>query len=78
MIRLSLISCLALFLLGCTTESYTEPCPRGSGCIVNDRARPIYNYDPDSDSMKRDRRMERVRDQGTADKSTDQGSIFGW
>lgn len=55
----------ALLLVGCG-GTYQN------GCREREPS-PIYKYDPESGEYRRDRRMERVREQGMRDGSTDSG-----
>ena len=57
---------VALLLAGCGTYQ--------SGCDAREPS-PIYKYDPESGEYRRDRRMERVREQGIRDGSTDSGPV---
>ncbi|SQI36989.1 Uncharacterised protein [Leminorella richardii] len=54
----------ALLLAGCGTYQ--------GGCDISEPS-PIYKYDPESGEYRRDRRMERVREQGARDGSADSG-----
>lgn len=71
LLRLPLLLLLSLPLVSCTA-SYTpdrqdnKPLPS-----------PIYRVDGNG-KLKKDRRMERVRNRGCRDSSTDCGRPFGW
>lgn len=64
----------ALLLTGCGTHYYNAP----DSPPATASERPIYQVDDKSGEFKRDRRAERIREQGSADGSTDQGATFGW
>ncbi|GKX55072.1 hypothetical protein SOASR030_11840 [Leminorella grimontii] len=61
-----MLCAVVLPLVGCGTYQ--------SGCDVREPL-PIYKRDADTGEYRRDRRMERVREQGMRDGSTDGGAM---
>ncbi|WP_428943524.1 hypothetical protein ACQK5W_12385 [Pantoea sp. FN060301] len=65
---------LTVALTACVSTDYDA---RQDKPATQTGARPIYSVD-DHGKLRRDRRMEHVRDRGCVDNSTDCGRPAGW
>lgn len=70
----SAVLLLSVALTACVSPDYNVSQHKP---VVRPDARPLYSVD-DHGKLRRDRRMEHVRDRGCVDNSTDCGRPVGW